>query len=442
MVKWKPIKEIFDFEKGTLKSTKCTAGRYFFVTAAEDWKTHKNYTHDCEALVFAMAASGSLGRTHYINDKFIASDLCFILVPKKGLKIDLMFYYRLFNSLRLNIVKKTATGTSKLAINRTNFGLYKIPYFDYDHQVLFSGKIEKMNEISSNFESAFDQQLSFLKKLRQSILQEAIEGKLTADWRNKNPDLISGENHASKLLETIKLKKDKLIKEGKIKNPKPLKPITDDEKLFVLPEGWVWCKLGDIACGFDYGSSLKSKKSGKVPVLRMGNIKNGNIDWSNLVYTDNCDEINKYMLKEKDLLFNRTNSRELVGKTALYEGRQKAIHAGYLVRFYMLGGISSLYVNYVMNSFLHRKWCNKVKTDAIGQSNINATKLRSFKFPLPSFLEQKIIDDRVKKLMSMIDDLKKQVTERKEQSEMLMKSVLKEAFEGKTSVSHEKAGAL
>lgn len=73
MAEWKPIDELFDFEKGALQSSKCTSGKYTFVTAAEEWKTHKDYTHDCEALIFAMAASGSLGRTHYIKGKFVAS---------------------------------------------------------------------------------------------------------------------------------------------------------------------------------------------------------------------------------------------------------------------------------------------------------------------------------------------------------------------------------
>ena len=68
------IGKLFNIEKGSLQSSKCTPGQYSFITAGEEWKTHIEYTHDCEALVFAMAASGSLGRTHYVNGKFIASD--------------------------------------------------------------------------------------------------------------------------------------------------------------------------------------------------------------------------------------------------------------------------------------------------------------------------------------------------------------------------------
>ena len=71
-----PIGKLFNIEKGVLQSTKCTPGDYDFITAAEDWKTHNEYTHECEALIFAAAASGSLGRTHYVDGKFTTSDLC------------------------------------------------------------------------------------------------------------------------------------------------------------------------------------------------------------------------------------------------------------------------------------------------------------------------------------------------------------------------------
>ena len=110
----------------------------------------------------------------------------------------------------------------------------------------------------------------------------------------------------------------------------------------------------------------------------------------NFVFTNNQEEIEKYHLSFNDLLFNRTNSRELVGKTAIYNSKEIAIYAGYLIRFSMIGEIFPNYINYLMNSTLHRNWCNEVKTDAIGQSNINATKLKSYLISFPPLQEQKV----------------------------------------------------
>lgn len=305
----------------------------------------------------------------------------------------------------------------------------KISIPDIDSQRQTSQYLHKMAEGIFELGSEISNKSEYLLKLRQAMLQEAIEGKLTAEWRKKNSKLISGENHASKLLEKIRAEKNHLIKEGKMRKEKPLPTIKAAEEPFALPDGWVWCRLIDIAQGFEYGSSSKSSKSGKVPVLRMGNIQNGTISWDKLVFSNDDNEISQYALRVGDLLFNRTNSRELVGKTAVFAEEREAIFAGYLVRFHMLGGISEHFVNEVMNSSYHRSWCNEVKADALGQSNINATKLRSYILPLPPIAEQEAVVERVDKIKGFIVGLEEQMLKCKEQSEMLMQSVLREAFE-------------
>ena len=312
MVDWKPISELFDFSKGTLQSSKCTPGKFHFITAAEEWKTNDAYTHDCEALIFAMAASGSLGRTHYVKGKFTSSDLCFILTPKSGFKLDLIFYHRLFNFLRIDIVKKLATGTSKLAINQANFGAYKLPYFDYSHQLQFRGKIEKILAINNKSLAEIDMQLDFLPKLRQQILQDAIEGKLTADWRKKNPALITGENHSSKLLEKIKSEKARLIQQGKLKKEKTLPPIPEAEKPFPLPEGWVWCRLADIICGMPKNGYSPKEVPYETPVksLKLGATTYGTFNPNKFKYiADEIPQDSAYWLEPDDILIQRRGDR-------------------------------------------------------------------------------------------------------------------------------------
>ena len=139
-----PVGDLFNIEKGALQSTKASAGEYNFITAAEGWKTHNEYDHECEALIIAVAASGSLGRTHYVNGKFISSDLCFILTPKHEEKypINLPFYHFVFNSLRTVLVEATKSGTSKESINQSNFKKYELPYFDVEKQDLWIGKLK------------------------------------------------------------------------------------------------------------------------------------------------------------------------------------------------------------------------------------------------------------------------------------------------------------
>ena len=138
----------------------------------------------------------------------------------------------------------------------------------------------------------------------------------------------------------------------------------------------------------------------------MGNITNvGTIDYSNLVYSSNDEDIKQYSLEKDDLLFNRTNSSEWVGKTAIYKEEQPAIYAGYLIRIRPLL-IASDYLNVVMNSSYYCNWCYNVKTDAVNQSNINAQKLSQLMIPIPPLEEQGRIVTEMAKWISLIDIIK------------------------------------
>src|SRR5512133_985520 len=95
----------------------------------------------------------------------------------------------------------------------------------------------------------------------------------------------------------------------------------------VIPEEWEVASLGTLVHSIQYGSAAASKPKGKVPVLRMGNLQGGGLDWRDLVCTDDPAEIRKYELRSGDVLFNRTNTVELVGKTSIYKGERQAIFA-------------------------------------------------------------------------------------------------------------------
>ena len=262
------------------------------------------------------------------------------------------------------------------------------------------------------------------KALRQKILDLAIHGKLVPQDPNDEP--------ASVLLERIRAEKERLIKEGKIKKGKKSAKTSDKPHYpFELPKGWKWCKLEDIAYDLMYGTSEKSSRLGKVPVLRMGNInREGGLDWKDLVYSNNEEDIEKFKLLHNDLLFNRTNSSEWVGKTAIYKGERPAIYAGYIIRLRTIF-VNADYINFVMNSQYHRNWCNDVKTDAVDQSNINAQKLSIFRVPLPPIEEQKRIVKEIKRWLSLIKIIKNGKENLQESIKQIKSKVLDLAIHGK-----------
>lgn len=137
----------------------------------------------------------------------------------------------------------------------------------------------------------------------------------------------------------------------------------EDEIPFDVPKGWSWARIFSIADDLPYGTAKKSDKEGKLVVLRMGNIQSGEIDYKDLVYSSDEEDIARYSLVPGDLLFNRTNSAEWVGKTAIYRGDIPCIYAGYLIR--VRTHINAEYLNAVMNSGYAKDYCNSVKTDGV-----------------------------------------------------------------------------
>lgn len=147
--------------------------------------------------------------------------------------------------------------------------------------------------------------------------------------------------------------------------------------------------IAEIADSVEYGSSAKSEKQGKVAVIRMGNIQHGRIDWGDLVYSNNDDEINKYLLKRNDVLFNRTNSPELVGKCGIYLGEHPAIFAGYLIRInYRSEMINPRYLCHILNSKKVREHGFSVMSKSVNQANINGSLLKQYQIPVPTVEEQ------------------------------------------------------
>lgn len=188
--------------------------------------------------------------------------------------------------------------------------------------------------------------------------------------------------------------------------------------------------LDDLCDGFDYGTAAKSEKSGTLPVLRMGNIQNGKLVWDDLVFTSDYDEIEKYSLLPNTVLFNRTNSPELVGKTAIYRGERPALFAGYLIRIRTGERLDPEYLNYCLNAPRFKEYCWSVKTDGVSQSNINATKLSEYKLPWVPISAQRQIVRRIEKLFKVADRIEERFQKVGMCLDNISQSILDKAFRG------------
>jgi|SRR5579864_1161951 len=195
---------------------------------------------------------------------------------------------------------------------------------------------------------------------------------------------------------------------------------------------YVEAVLGDVVTDCKYGTSQKASANGNgCPVLRMGNIRDGRIETSNLKHVELSDrERKKYLLRPGDILVNRTNSLELVGKSAVFDGRPGDwVYASYLVRV-RVDPTKALpqYVNAVINSRIGRAYVFSTARRAIGMVNINAKEIQRMPLPLPSIEVQTALTAKMDDAEALVEE----VIHNLEGDEVkhLREAVLRKAFAG------------
>jgi type I restriction enzyme S subunit len=343
------------------------------------------------------------------------------LLPRK-----FFFFFLIQEGIRKEAQRNMTGSAGQLRVPANYIKQLHVPLLPLPEQHRIVAKIEELFTRLGAGVEALKKVKAQLKRYRQAVLKYAFEGKLTQEWREANKDKLEP---ASVLLERIKEERRKGLG-GKFKELPPV----DTANLPDLPQGWIWTRIGEVSQKIQYGTSEKAgDDSTGIPVIRMGNIFEGKIVFDNLKYFDKeWPQLNDFLLKDGDVLFNRTNSMELVGKTAVYKKNYpEAIFASYLIRV----GVNKDFNNpnllsFFINSFYGRKYINSVVSQQVGQANVNGSKLSLMPIPLPSSIEQKTIVEEIENRFSMADEVEKIAEQTLKQSERLRQSILKTAFEG------------
>ena len=176
-----------------------------------------------------------------------------------------------------------------------------------------------------------------------------------------------------------------------------------------------------------YGTSSSTSVSGRYPVLRMGNMREGRIDFSNLVYIDlDPDAFEKIKLVQGDILLNRTNSLDLVGKISLFDRDFECITASYIVTYRLDGEqIDPVFCNFMLNTQLNQAKIKALARPSISQANINPTAFRNELFvSVPEITEQQKIAD----CLSSIDTLITAETEKLDSLKSHKKGLMQQLF--------------
>ena len=373
--------------------------------------------------------NGAFGLTHDIHIGSLAStnmalaDIDTNLINPEFLEV--LFRQKAF----ADYITKFSSGTTnrKYLTPKQLFEKVELPDLNLSEQLNFIKKLKKIEGIG--IELKLKNQKQLLSKLRQSILQEAIQGKLTAVWREQNPNT----EHANELLKRIKTEKAQLIKDKKIKKEKALPPIAEDEIPFDLPDGWVWCRLGAVSLylngkGFD---SSDFQKSNGVKCIKITNAGVGEIVATDDTLPKEFKEIySDYLVYENDIVIALTRPYIADGlKVSLCPkgynesllNQRVAVIKGFLVKNEYI--YKFLRSDFVLNGY-------KEEFDSKGQQpNLKTDHITNLLFPLPPFEEQKTIVEKVETLMLKCQALEEEIKTSEANSQMLMQAVLKEAFE-------------
>ena len=300
-------------------------------------------------------------------------------------------------------------GESKNAIkgktlNDTSICNLLVPLPPLAEQKRIVAKIEELLPLVDRYEQAWtkleDFNRRFPEDMKKSILQQAIQGKLV----EQRPE----EGTAKELYEQIQAKKRRLVKEGKIKKEKPLPEITEEEKPFEIPEGWMWVKLGNIVTvlggkRIPAGRKLSTEDTGH-KYIRVSDMKNGSVVTDNLLYipADIYPSISKYIICKDDVYITVAGTIGRVGKIPKeLDGANLTENADRLV----FSNIDRDWLIQCLNSVLVQSQITEITTK-VGQPKLAIKRIQELLIPLPPLAEQKRIVGRLEELLAMCERLK------------------------------------
>jgi type I restriction enzyme S subunit len=361
---------------------------------------------------FLLSNSMSFGRPYILNIDGCIHDGWLVLSQYIDIFNKEYLYYLLSSRMVFNQFSSRVSGAVVNNLNSDKVKLTLVPLPPLEEQKRIVAKIDELMPYVEDYDKAHSKVEELNKKfpedMQKSILQYAIQGKLVEQQKE--------EGTAKQLVKLFKQEKEVLIKEGKLKNDKPLPDITEDEIPFDIPENWEWVRLGDCVShksGVSYKKDNLGVSSNKmIRILRGGNISDLEYSLKNddvmLDYSFVKDEL---LLKKNTLITPAVTSLEHIGKIARIEKDYIDVAVGGFVLMLIPNinnDIISQYLLIALSSPYHRSVCRSI-TNKSGQAfyNLSREKLMNVLLPLPPLDEQKRIVAKVDELLPFCSQLVK-----------------------------------
>lgn len=296
-------------------------------------------------------------------------------------------------------------------------------------QIMIAEKLNKLHSAQLRLELEVEKQQSFIDQLKQSVLNEAFQGKLTKSWRVLNPAVES----AASWLDRMKKMKGSLNRPNERRAEKVLAMVDESEVPFEIPDSWEWCRLGALLLEKPRnGLSLKPVDyETATKTLKLSATTSGYFDGTQIKYLEaEIEEDSHLWLKDGDILIQRANSMELVGAAAVYRGgSHEYIYPDLMMKCRPIDSSATEYIHAVLSSKFTKDYYQRNATGAAGNMpKINQATVVNTLIPLPPAAELERILQEISELFKLIDDARLTVGKNATHIQQLSDAVLYETF--------------
>jgi type I restriction enzyme S subunit len=308
-----------------------------------------------------------------------------LIRPGEGLNSGFLSHLFQSEATRRYFLAKAA-GLTRFGLNARTIGGLPIPLPQPDEQTAIAGVLDAVERAMLNVRGV----IAKAERLQKGLMQQWLTGRLKPDG-----------------------------------TPRAASDFKSDEHFGKLPRLWESARVKSLIAGCEYGLSRAMSEQGQYPIFRMNNIERGRMVASPLAYIDlSPEDFARYRISKGDILFNRTNTVELVGKVGFFALEGDFVFASYLVRLVANQENDARFLNYYLNSFEGQKRIAAKVTPSIGQANINTHSLKSVWAIKPPREEQSAIADRLDAFFDLIRAKEEKIAALQRLKKSLMQNLL------------------
>jgi len=405
------LKDICSITKGAIGIMKADGGKYPLVALGEERRSHSEFQFDAKAVIVPLISStghghASMKRVHYQEGKFALGNILCAVIPKDETQLHPKFLHLFLQQFKEKLLVPLMKGAANVSLPMNKLADVEIEVPSLERQLEIIELAEEASGYKNELEERLIAQDGNVTKLRQTMLKEAMQGKLTwQDAKDGNARELLNKIIAAKGCEAMKIK--------------------NDEIPFNIPENWIWCKLGDIAVLKSGNQYSYTKVDDGIMFVKVGDM---NLNCNDIEITTSSTFFDRNTVNQRDLILTGSIIFPKRGGAIATNKRRVVLKEPILVDSNTMAVIPSTDISF--NYFLF--WFREVDLSKLGNEGVipqvNNKDLNPILFPLPPLAEQNRIVKKLEKLFQLCNEMQYSIQQSKIENERLLQGALRDAL--------------